>query len=204
MDFTSFLTESSGGRPSSDFVLSLDCAKQISMLQRTDKGREARQYFIDCEKRLMVETTKDLLISEAGKKLQVLLNIVEVYEPKIRYLEDILQSTTLILTTVIAKDFGMSAIAFNRQLDEWNVIYRPGKSGTWVLYHYLQDYDFAHTYTSSYKDRDEITKTYHTLAWTEKGRLYLHELFEADIKGWQARTDYLDQYRKHKNIKRVA
>lgn len=32
-------------------VLSLDMAKEISMIQRTNKGKQARQYFIECEKR---------------------------------------------------------------------------------------------------------------------------------------------------------
>lgn len=41
-----------GGRPETDFALSLDCAKEISMIQRSAKGKIARQYFIDCEKKL--------------------------------------------------------------------------------------------------------------------------------------------------------
>ena len=49
-DFTSFLTESSGGRPSTDYALTLDTAKEISMLQRSGKGKQARQYFIAMEK----------------------------------------------------------------------------------------------------------------------------------------------------------
>lgn len=37
-----------------DHALTIDCAKEISMLQRTPKGRRARKYFIECEKRLKV------------------------------------------------------------------------------------------------------------------------------------------------------
>lgn len=47
-----FSEKPNGGRPSIDYALSIDCAKEISMLQRSDKGKEARQYFLECEKKL--------------------------------------------------------------------------------------------------------------------------------------------------------
>lgn len=47
-DFSTFLSESTGGRPATNHWLTIPMAKEISMLQRTEKGKQARQYFIKC------------------------------------------------------------------------------------------------------------------------------------------------------------
>ena len=56
-DFTSVksltLVNNGAARELQDFALTLDCAKEISMIQRSEKGKEARQYFIKCEERLL-------------------------------------------------------------------------------------------------------------------------------------------------------
>lgn len=41
-----------GGRPQQDHALKLDMAKEIAMIQRSEKGKQARLYFIECEKQL--------------------------------------------------------------------------------------------------------------------------------------------------------
>ncbi len=43
-----------------DYALTLDCAKQIAMLQRNDKGKEARLYFIACERVLLAKKLEGL------------------------------------------------------------------------------------------------------------------------------------------------
>ena len=50
VDFCSFLSESTGGRPAQDAQLTIDMAKELCMIQRSEKGRQARQYFIQLEK----------------------------------------------------------------------------------------------------------------------------------------------------------
>ena len=49
-EFQTFLSESTGGRPAQDAQLTIDMAKELCMIQRSEKGRQARQYFIQLEK----------------------------------------------------------------------------------------------------------------------------------------------------------
>lgn len=49
-DFYSFLSESTGGRPATDYQITLDMAKEIAMLQRNEKGKQIRKKLIELEK----------------------------------------------------------------------------------------------------------------------------------------------------------
>lgn len=73
VDFTSFTEKSvKGGRPSIDHVLTIDMAKEISMLQRSEKGKQARLYFIEVEKQ-----HKQLDTSNLSPELQFMNSVVK-------------------------------------------------------------------------------------------------------------------------------
>ena len=61
LDYYSILSNRSDGlpgKPKQDYALTLDCAKEISMLQRNEKGKQARRYFIEVEKKTRELTSK--------------------------------------------------------------------------------------------------------------------------------------------------
>lgn len=53
-----------GGRPAKEFALTLDMAKELAMVENNDKGREARRYFIECEKALKQQLSQPLVLVE--------------------------------------------------------------------------------------------------------------------------------------------
>lgn len=50
-DFATFSVDSEKGRPRVEYAVTIDMAKELSMVERNEKGRQARRYFIECEKR---------------------------------------------------------------------------------------------------------------------------------------------------------
>ena len=48
------------GRPSKDFMISLAMAKELAMVERNDKGKQARLYFIACEQRMLQRAAAQL------------------------------------------------------------------------------------------------------------------------------------------------
>lgn len=85
-DFTPDLAKSTGGRPRADHIVSLDMAKEISMIQRTDKGKQARAYFLECERRAKqpAELSGPELMAKALVEAQATL---EAANNKVRKLE---------------------------------------------------------------------------------------------------------------------
>ena len=104
-------TSEQGGRPSIDYQISIDMAKQICMIQRTEKGKQYRQYFIDLEKawntpeQVMARALKiaNNEIDKLKADNKVLIADIERMKPKEIFADAVESSRTSILIGDMAK-----------------------------------------------------------------------------------------------------
>lgn len=109
-------------------------------------------------------------------------NQVAVLAPKAEYYDMILQSKNALPVSIISKDYGMSAVAFNKLLHDLKIQYKV--SETWVLY---QEYaDKGYTKSKTYKVNEEKSAVH--MYWNQSGRLFLY-----DILKWHGILPLLEQ-----------
>lgn len=93
-----------GGQNMVDYQISVDMAKQICMIQRTEKGRLYRQYFLDLEK---AWNTPELVMARGLKAAQKMIaeqdKIIERMKPKEIFADAVATSHTAILIGDLAK-----------------------------------------------------------------------------------------------------
>lgn len=171
-----------------DYQISVDMAKQICMIQRSEKGRQYRQYFLDLEKawntpeQIMARALKfaqqsvDSLKEQCkflGGQVVEQQKVIEELQPKASYYDMILQCKDLIAATVIAKDYGMSAKKFNAMLHDMGIQFKQGD--TWVLYAKYQGNGYLKAKTCNYADTEGVQHSREHSYWTQKGRLFLYD-----------------------------
>nr|DAF18182.1 MAG TPA: antirepressor protein [Caudoviricetes sp.] len=175
-----------------DYALTIDTAKEISMLQRSEKGKQARRYFIECEKLAQnpvsnlskIDLAQMVIESEREKERLQIQNQLQSEElqkqaPKVAYYEEVLQSQSTYNTNQIAKELGTSAITLNKKLRDLGVQYKQG--GTWLLYHKYQNKGYTKTQTYPFVDSNGNTQTSMQTVWTEEGRLFIHKILKQEL-----------------------
>lgn len=124
---------------------------------------------------LLIEVEeKEQLQLESKMKDQVISEL----KPKADYTDTILKSDSLVTITQIAKDYGMSGTEMNKLLHKLKVQYK--QSDQWLLYKEHQGKSYTHSDTIEIIRSNGTIGSKMTTKWTQKGRLFLHDLLKAN------------------------
>lgn len=116
---------------------------------------------------------KDETIITISKANVELGNKITEMLPKVSYYDRILQSNATMTITQIAQDYGMSAIAMNKELESMRIQHK--ERGQWILYAQFLKGGYVHSRAVDIIRRDGRHDVKYNTEWTTKGRLFLYE-----------------------------
>ncbi|GAA0788082.1 antA/AntB antirepressor family protein [Hathewaya limosa] len=137
VDFYSNLSKTygCGGRPSTDHELTIPMAKELCMIQRTEKGKMARQYFLSIEK---AWNTPEMVMSRALKMADITIKNLQIeneellvantnMQPKAEYFDELVDRNLLTNFRDTAKELKVKEKAFISFLLNIGYVYRDKK-----------------------------------------------------------------------------
>lgn len=176
-----------GGRPATDHQLTIPMAKELCMIQRNERGKQARQYFLAVEAQWnspeAVMRRAVLIAQKQNDQLKAvnkqLLAENSDLKPDAEYARAVCIGDNCRTATSIAKDYGMSGEKLNSILHGLKIQWK-NSDGQWVLYAKYS----GKGYTKNRKGRPfehnsgKIT-TPNTTVWTEAGQRFIYEQLKA-------------------------
>ena len=193
VDFISFTgkrVKPQGGRPQVNHALTLDMAKELSMIQRTKKGKQARQYFISMEKQ--AKSKQQLpLPKDYPSALRALANSVEenqklesqnkAMKPKALFADAVETSDTSILVGQLAKLIKQNGVDIgqNKLFKHLRDNHYLGKRGEYynMPTQYSMEMGLFEIKERTIQNPDGSVKTVRTTKVTGKGQTYFVNKF---------------------------
>lgn len=147
--FKENLKNSNGGRPQTEYALSVDMAKELSMVENNEKGRLARKYFIECEKIAREGMVASYQIEdpikraerwiEEQKEKKALEAKNQEMQPKAQYFDELVERSLLTGFRDTAKELGLKQGEFIKILIDKGYIYRTPKGELRPIAKYAND-----------------------------------------------------------------
>ena len=115
-------------------------------------------------------------LEQLEEENQIQKQLIAEYKPIKEYVDTILSSEDTMTITQIAADYGLSAYELNKTLNEQRIIRKVG--GQWILYSEHMNKGYTKSETITVKKKNGTEKVVPNTKWTQKGRLFVHNLLE--------------------------
>lgn len=167
-----------------DYIITIEMAKQLAMMARTEKSKEYREYFLALEQKWntpqeIVKRAYAILQNENTQlKLENknLATQLEESNKKVSYLDLILGTSDSLATTQIAADYGYSAMQFNRILHKYGIQHRVNNQ--WVLYRAYMGKKYTVNKVFTFKDNNGCDRSRMSTYWTQRGRKLIYDVLK--------------------------
>lgn len=157
-------------REATDHIISLDMAKEISMIQRTEKGKQARQYFIECERQAKLPHIDGNSITRM-ELIQIAMNAEterlaleaknKELEPKADAYDEFIDATGKYNIGAVAKMLGKGQNWLFRELRNRGVLIAKGAMRNTPYQQYMHHFEVkAHTFDRSNGEQGVSYTTY--------------------------------------------
>lgn len=167
-----------------DYLLTIEMAKQLAMMARTEKSKLYREYFLDLERKwnspemvmhraLEFSNARIKQLKLENKNLSIQL---EESNKKADYLDVILGTPDALAISQIAADYGCSAVNFNKLLHKVGIQHRV--NGQWILYRAYMGKNYVTTKPFIYKDHKGNNRTSLSTYWTQAGRKLIYDVLK--------------------------
>jgi phage anti-repressor protein len=112
IDYSTILANRVGdsvGKPRIEYLLRIDMAKELAMVENNTRGRQVRKYFIECEKRL--KAVNGAISAKDAEKLKLQAKYIEIMDRNARSRQAQLLKSTAEFFKDLLSDSSMQAIA---------------------------------------------------------------------------------------------